>query len=538
MKIIKAIGKALKKVCLVEKKSQNIDKERKRTNLIYEPIERYKVYAFRKIYEIEYTLKRMLENIAVNPNNIPNFNVYIAIRQMGGKSYLFKKKGDSEECEIINFMITISELDHSKSSYNRDNSSSHSAFENLYDNEYHHSASLLEDKISSILSCDIDNLFIHRIYPNYMDMSISNIEYLAFIIIETEGYQKYQNLLSFYERLALSCEELVAFDKKYSVPIAENIIDETVKDIYLGVNSLSLYSHVNLPSFSLITELSSMLYEGGMYRARIIIDDNRKSEDKALSVTFIKPIKMNTKNLRAVRKILEIVNYNADSFASGQALLANTYSEDGDPFIRFKIVGIVKFEDYVNSPSFIIEDHLAWRYVRNKETLLFYRNGRYIVRKNEEFDKDLLFEKLSKTFTADKASDLRKVINVAWEQKHGTTVLVTDEAKSEILKLCDYERGYQIEEIDLSKNEDLIISLTAIDGALVIDTNCFCYAIGVILDGNTVIKGSMARGARYNSAKNYIGILKAKDIHAIAVIISEDRTMDIISTQDFVNSGG
>ena len=36
----------------------------------------------------------------------------------------------------------------------------------------------------------------------------------------------------------------------------------------------------------------------------------------------------------------------------------------------------------------------------------------------------------------------------------------------------------------------------------------------------------------YNSAKNYIATLKSLNMKAIAVVISEDRTMDVISTED------
>ena len=44
--------------------------------------------------------------------------------------------------------------------------------------------------------------------------------------------------------------------------------------------------------------------------------------------------------------------------------------------------------------------------------------------------------------------------------------------------------------------------------------------------------GRPDRGARYNSTARYISNLKEYDKCAIAVIVSEDKTIDIISTND------
>lgn len=73
--------------------------------------------------------------------------------------------------------------------------------------------------------------------------------------------------------------------------------------------------------------------------------------------------------------------------------------------------------------------------------------------------------------------------------------------------------------------------LSAIDGAIYLDTSAFCYAIGVILDG--VAKkdvGNAGRGARFNSALRYLHYLKHLDQEkvCIIVIISEDGLVDLI----------
>ena len=56
--------------------------------------------------------------------------------------------------------------------------------------------------------------------------------------------------------------------------------------------------------------------------------------------------------------------------------------------------------------------------------------------------------------------------------------------------------------------------------------------MGYILNGALPLVGRPDRGARYNSTARYISNLKEYDKCAIAVIVSEDKTIDIISTND------
>lgn len=51
----------------------------------------------------------------------------------------------------------------------------------------------------------------------------------------------------------------------------------------------------------------------------------------------------------------------------------------------------------------------------------------------------------------------------------------------------------------------LLLNLSSIDGALIIDTNGSCHAVGVILDGITKEKCNMARGGEERSSCLRIG---------------------------------
>jgi len=71
--------------------------------------------------------------------------------------------------------------------------------------------------------------------------------------------------------------------------------------------------------------------------------------------------------------------------------------------------------------------------------------------------------------------------------------------------------------------------LTAIDGAVLIEPNGKCHAIGVILDGLATDKGKSSRGSRYNSAVRYVETAREKfKQECLAVVISEDGMIDLV----------
>ena len=61
------------------------------------------------------------------------------------------------------------------------------------------------------------------------------------------------------------------------------------------------------------------------------------------------------------------------------------------------------------------------------------------------------------------------------------------------------------------------------------DTRCSVYAIGAILDGDAVTKGSMARGSRFNSTLNYVHRRAMESQNFIGIVISEDGTVDCVT---------
>lgn len=130
-----------------------------------------------------------------------------------------------------------------------------------------------------------------------------------------------------------------------------------------------------------------------------------------------------------------------------------------------------------------------------------------------------------------KISNIIDVVKCAYNQKHGTTLVITtpDIAKAEVQRL--QKQSIKIDLIDIKRGsyfKQVVEKITSIDGALYMDIDGFFHAIGVILDGYAEAEeGDSSRGARYNSAIRYKNG-KAINGNCIIIVISEDGMIDII----------
>jgi DNA integrity scanning protein DisA with diadenylate cyclase activity len=73
--------------------------------------------------------------------------------------------------------------------------------------------------------------------------------------------------------------------------------------------------------------------------------------------------------------------------------------------------------------------------------------------------------------------------------------------------------------------EEMIRRVTSIDGAVLLDAEGRCHAVGAILDGRATADGRPARGARYNSALRYV---RDAGCPTLAVVVSEDGRVDVL----------
>jgi hypothetical protein len=70
----------------------------------------------------------------------------------------------------------------------------------------------------------------------------------------------------------------------------------------------------------------------------------------------------------------------------------------------------------------------------------------------------------------------------------------------------------------------MVKNVTAIDGAVLLNPQGVCFAIGAILDGLATPGGDPARGARFNSSLRYV----SNKTECSTIIVSEDGTAEWI----------
>ena len=120
-------------------------------------------------------------------------------------------------------------------------------------------------------------------------------------------------------------------------------------------------------------------------------------------------------------------------------------------------------------------------------------------------------------------ADLWQLALAAMQQKRGAMVVISVKAEEEALRLQN--QATLIEPIRLLP--ELMVPISSIDGAVLIEPDCTCHAIGVILDGFASANGNPARGARYNSAVRHKEYSQQRQCSCLVLVRSEDGTVDL-----------
>jgi hypothetical protein len=116
---------------------------------------------------------------------------------------------------------------------------------------------------------------------------------------------------------------------------------------------------------------------------------------------------------------------------------------------------------------------------------------------------------------------LEHVARIAGENDHGAMLVVSSDAPREAARLSP--QSWVVEPSALST--EMIRQLTAMDGAILVDPQGQCHAIGVILDGRAAGQGDPGRGSRFNNVVRY---LDNDPPPAVVVVYSTDGTIDIL----------
>lgn len=254
--------------------------------------------------------------------------------------------------------------------------------------------------------------------------------------------------------------------------------------------------------FSSLNTISSLRYEKVPGAGRLVIA--RKSHPSvAERVSFAVPARLTSH--RSVRKLLELASDELPLFCDPSHIYGLANKLEYDP----------RAEDLF---EIHIRGHHHWELIHEGQVLMRVQYGLPSLPKLP-FDEDKLRLDLARLFrekiTPSKIELLVGLVKVAEQESHGTMLVITESAKSEAARLS--QQGTPIQPLLL--NAEVLRNLTPIDGAIILDQEGLCYAIGTILDGMATDNGDPSRGARYNSAIRYY---ESADAACMVVVVSSD----------------
>ncbi|WP_078350478.1 diadenylate cyclase [Mucilaginibacter pedocola] len=260
--------------------------------------------------------------------------------------------------------------------------------------------------------------------------------------------------------------------------------------------------------FDACNTISSLRYEGSEGLGKIVIA-KRGHKNVRLLLELAEPIEIH--DYRKVRKFLEVTDKNSvilcdAAYIYGLAELIGRYNPTEESIFEIEFLQHYKWDVKHEGHSLMTVSYMQPALPRDRlDKQLFDLDIVRIFTKIEKRDSEYLWE----------------LIEIAIQQQHGTMLVISDNAKTEAKRLAKQSFGLQATRL----HKDLFRTITAIDGAVLLDRKGTCHAIGLILDGKASDNGDSSRGARYNSAVRYMDGVKKP---TMIVIVSEDGMIDII----------
>jgi hypothetical protein len=170
--------------------------------------------------------------------------------------------------------------------------------------------------------------------------------------------------------------------------------------------------------------------------------------------------------------------------------------------------------------------HYRWELVSNGKCIMRTAYGIPRLPPRDQVYREGFFRAVRAEFEsigADSADRLWLIVDAAIKARHGTTIVIVDDAADEAMRLGP--QGTPIAELELSP--DIALRITAIDGAVLLDRSGQCHAFGVILDGISSPRCTPSRGSRYNSAVRYVEYKSS--VPVLAIVISDDAMVDLVT---------
>jgi DisA bacterial checkpoint controller nucleotide-binding len=259
--------------------------------------------------------------------------------------------------------------------------------------------------------------------------------------------------------------------------------------------------------FRSLTTISSLRYEKAAGHGRILVA--RKGHPSvAEKVSFAAPVKLTS--YRSVRKVLELASDELPLHCDPDRIYGLAQQLDYDP----------ETEDMFEVQ---ILGHHHWEIKHAHQVLMRVQYGLPSLPRLP-FDEEKFRTDLPRIFRHIAPIDMELLVDlvkVAEQESHGTMLVITEAAEAEAVRLKQQATPVKPFLVDTKTLQNL----TPIDGAIILDPQGHCHAIGAILDGKATDSGDPSRGARYNSALRYY---EAAEAPCMVVVVSSDGGIDFV----------
>ena len=260
--------------------------------------------------------------------------------------------------------------------------------------------------------------------------------------------------------------------------------------------------------FQSINKISALKYEGAATRG-LIVFATPNSPEINYQVCFNKPTPLTSHQL--VRKLVEM---------SGKGLACVCNSSSG-------LSGLASISENAKDRLFrvLFTGHYQWSLLFGETILMECAFGVPVVPSPRLTETAFLsnVQRILPGLTNDQGHTLWEAVSAAMDQKHGTMLVVSEDATGESKRLQNQSIPIQPKTL----SPELVERISGIDGAVLLDRNCRCHAIGVILDGMASQVGDSSRGARFNSAVRYVSSAK---VPTLCLVVSEDGYVNMVPT--------
>lgn len=375
---------------------------------------------------------------------------------------------------------------------------------------------------NSVLKGDAKKYVIklRRIYRD--DNSKQEIYYLAYFLKQNFFSTAYlQNIeAEYFKWISWLLRKLLGLAPKADFRVTDKMKNEIM---YCFQNSFhEMVNKLFRIDLEFIIALAGDYYEGDECSAILEYCLVCPDITKDMAIALENPVEIGKSNIRRIRKLIQVVQ-------KDQCLVAVLGNE------CWEIVGICDErkipEKYI---SFRFLRHMVWTMECLGKTAVCYDCGEYRIDSKELKIREFC-DKYEQVFRVKANGNLVCIVERAIAQAHGTTVLLIDKTQTKAMAdLFENGIGIKIHKVDCQSGKNIISGITSIDGAVLLDQDGNNYGMGIILFNSAQkYKGKQERGARYNAAQNYIELCAKKHWAAMAIVVSADKTVDVLTSKDF-----